>query len=280
MKKKIFVLILSLILALGVSITAYADEDMDIMAEPRMVTSSSPIFDVNPGYVVDQAEILSDTEEKILTNKIEALRDSYQIDIVIVTAKGVDPDYRMAYADDFYDYNGYGYGDNNSGVLLLTNIMDDGSYERNNSWISTTGSCIAYFSDDDIQEIGADITPYLLSGDYYEAYDLYIDDCAKAIDYDITGNSIEKVGYIIGGILVVGLIGAWLHMSKLKRQLISVNDARDANDYLVENSMHIDSSYDLYLYSAVTKTAKPKESSSGSSTHSGSSGTSHGGGGF
>ena len=45
----------------------------------------------------------------------------------------------------------------------------------------------------------------------------------------------------------------------------------------MDNSYHLRTNQDLFLYSNISKRPKPKESSSGSSTHRSSSGRSHGG---
>ena len=55
----------------------------------------------------------------------------------------------------------------------------------------------------------------------------------------------------------------------------------DAADYMVNGSLQITRSNDVFLYHQVTKTAKPKDDDSGggSSVHTSSSGETHGGSG-
>ena len=66
----------------------------------------------------------------------------------------------------------------------------------------------------------------------------------------------------------------------MKSKLKTVRFQAAANSYMKAESMNITESRDLYLYSAVTRTAKPKnDDSGGSSTHTSSSGSTHGGGG-
>ena len=54
-----------------------------------------------------------------------------------------------------------------------------------------------------------------------------------------------------------------------------------ASDYVRPGSMNVAYANDVFLYSHVNRTAKPKDndSSGGSATHTSSSGTTHGGGG-
>ena len=75
----------------------------------------------------------------------------------------------MAYADDYYDYNGYGAGADNDGILLLLSMED------RDWWISTTGYGIDAFTDYGIDVIGDEIVPDLSNGDYYSAFTEFID---------------------------------------------------------------------------------------------------------
>ena len=85
--------------------------------------------------------------------------------------------------------------------------------------------------------------------------------------------------YLIGVILfclIVPLLIAFFKMKgKLKKMKTAVENDYAAN-YMKPGSMSIDFSRDLFLYSRVTKTEKPK---SNSNTHTSSSGRTHGGSG-
>ena len=76
----------------------------------------------------------------------------------------------------------------------------------------------------------------------------------------------------------VGVILAFVIVGRMKAQLKTVRFQAAAGNYVKDGSMNITESRDLFLYHTVTKTAKEK-SSSGSSTHTSSSGRTHGGGG-
>ena len=68
-----------------------------------------------------------------------------------VTADTINGETPMAYADDYYDYNGYGAGADNDGILLLLSMED------RDWWISTTGYGIDAFTDYGIDVIGDEI---------------------------------------------------------------------------------------------------------------------------
>lgn len=262
-----------------VAIPVFADEEVvEIEDNPVLYEASEEAEDIAYApvyYVVDTADVLTDEEEQTLENKLVSVYNTYGYDLVVLTTKGVNPDDRMATADDYYDYNGYC----GNGALLLSNFQEDGSYYSGNSWISTAGSCIRNISDDDIQNIGSYVTYYLESGDYYNAFNAFIDETVDTIEGNKTSANGQKYLVIFVSVIVVGLVGAFVYTGKLKRQLISAQQATDANNYLVDGSLNITQSRDTFLYANVVKTAKAKESS-GSSTHTSSSGSSHGGGGF
>lgn len=77
-------------------------------------------------------------------------------------------------------------------------------------------------------------------------------------------------GALIGGI-TVGVMAA-------KHKTVRRQPA--ANSYVVQDSLHLTQQSDLFLYANTTRTARPKDSDrSGSDAHSGSGGSSFGGGG-
>ena len=71
--------------------------------------------------VVDNADLLNGDEEDKLNSKLEKLTETYKTEVAVVTVSDLDGKSPTAYADDFYDYNGYGYGSNDDGVLVLLN---------------------------------------------------------------------------------------------------------------------------------------------------------------
>ena len=105
------------------------------------ILSFSFIIEASVNPVVDDAKLLSQDEINELKVNIENFRENYNMDVVIVTSNDLQGKTPRDYADDYYDYNGYGLGDNKSGLLLLID-MDDRKI-----WISTSGDAIEYFTD-------------------------------------------------------------------------------------------------------------------------------------
>lgn len=73
--------------------------------------------------LADNAGLLTDSEQSQLLNKLDEISDRQQVDVVVVTTDSLKGKTPEAYADDFYDDNGYGYGADCDGVLLLVSIQ-------------------------------------------------------------------------------------------------------------------------------------------------------------
>ena len=237
----------------------------------------------NADKVVDNANLLTDSQERELEDKLTALADEYHCDAVIVTTNSLDGKTPEAYEYDYFDYNGYGVGDDKSGVLFLLSMEDRDWY------ISTTGEGIDIFTDYGIGVIGDETVPDLSDGNYYEAFSTFAelseDFMEQARDgepYDIN-NRYKTTWDRIRIVLIsmgIGVVAALIVTFALKSQLKSVKPNNRAKDYVRPGSMKVTASRDVFLYKNVDRTPKQTSSSSGGSrTHSGSSGTRHGGGG-
>ena len=238
--------------------------------------------------VVDMAELLSDSDKTALLSKLDEISERQKLDIVVLTVNTLDGKTPRDYADDFYDYNGYGFGENKDGILLLVSMED------RDWWISTTGYGITALTDAGIEYISKKFLSDLSDGDYAQAFTTYAELCDQFITqaktgepYD-TGNMPKKPFNVAWNILVafvIGLVVAFVVTNIMKKQLKTVQLKSEANNYVKSNSMIVTENRDLFLYNQVSRRARPKEtdnrsgSSGGSSTHTSSSGSSHGGGG-
>ena len=264
--KKFIAVLFCLLITLSVCFTASADVIPDERIQPRLV---------------DGADILTDSEEAKLLSKLDTVSEELQFDIVIATTYGLGEGYIRDVADDYYDYNGFGYGANADGCILLIDM------EGRDWWISTCGYGLTALTDAGIQYIGDQFESDLTNEDYYEGLNTYIDLVEDFVNQAETGKPYdsgnlpkEKYNWFFGIVfsLGAGFLIALISVLVMKGKLKSVRRQPAAHDYLVPGSMNVTLSRDMYLYRNVTRRAKPKESS-GSSSHSSSSGRSHGGGG-
>lgn len=284
MKKVFSVALTALILCTLLIVPTFATETAYIGANNTVILDTLT-------RLVDMADILNDSEEAVLLEKLDEVSQRQQMDVALVTVNSLDGKSITDYADDFYDYNGYGFGEGKDGLLYLINVDESGAYSRGNSWISTCGYGITVFTDAGIQYIGEQITPDLLNGDYFSAFEKYITLCDDFITqansgepYDINDLPKGEFDIIMNLIiaLVVGLVFAFTVTSIMKSKLKSVHSQPAASDYVKSGSLMLTNSQDIFLYTHTDKRAKPKDTSSsgGSSTHVSSSGRSHGGSGF
>lgn len=233
----------------------------------------------------DYAGLLSESERSALNERFEKISEKYECEVAVVTVNSLDGKSPRDYADDFYDYNGYGWGAGDDGVLLLI-AMDTRDW-----YITTYGFGETAFTDYGIKVAGEKIVPYMSDGDWYGALSAFADRAEyyyklarDGEPYDVDTREPMKASTIILISLVVGLVVGFISVSTMKGQLKSVRPNNSASAYIVKDSMKLARQNDLFLYRNMTRTARPKDTGSsggggGSSTHTSSSGRSHGGGG-
>lgn len=263
----------------------------------------------------DNAKLVSEDEAIILNEDLIQKSNTLNFDIVIVTTNDLQGKTARDFCDDWYDYNHYGLDEVNSGICLLRYIKDDQSdYEL---WISTTGEGIWMFSDREIDEQIDLIADNIIAGNYNAAFTSFAENAynhvTKCMEYkknhitedDHYNNNYnpydqpfhdpyydyhpgkeplkteEKVIICLIISATVGLVFALIMIGVYKSQLKSVSKAHSADGYVKRGSFALTHNRDIFLYKNVSKTAIPKSSSGSghSSTHIGSSGISHGGGG-
>ncbi len=241
---------------------------------PLSLNVSAELLDESLPRVVDDADLLTENEEKSLESKIKAITDKYDFDIVLVTADTLGGKTPMAYADDYYDYNGYGANKNCDGVLLLVSMED------RDWWISTKGYGIKAFTDSGIQKAGETFVSYLSDGEYSRGFESFLNTTEDYVS--AAKNQVKnRVIMAIGGSFLAALIAAIVTVLILKFQLKSVKFQSGAAHYEVAGSMNITRSNDVFLFKNISKTRRAESNSGGggSSTHTSSSGSTHGGGG-
>lgn len=228
--------------------------------------------------VYDYAQLLTPTEEENLKKDIDLFIANHNMDMAIVTVKHHDKVDTMNYADDFYDYNGFGIGNNYDGVIF---VLDFTFWQNGDIWMSTTGNAISVYTDSRIDDI-LDAVVAKKNYGYYEMFKEFISESdyfAKQgiYSYENNNNSINLKSIIIFSLIVSTIIIIIL-ISKNKMVKLATN----ANLYLVQNSVIINKRSDRFISTHTSSVRINDSSSSGgsrSTTHRSSSGRSHGGGG-
>lgn len=262
------------------------------------ILASTGVLASNPNNVVDMLDYLTESEENALQSRIDTIKENFNLDTVIVITDNTEGKSSMEFADDYYDYNGYGLDSEYSGLLMLINM------DIREVWISTTGKAIDIYTDSRIYNMVNNVTGYLSNANYNAACNKFLDDVSKYAksgvpegQYRVEGDPYSTLDsrqlsnlsyfgkvsllmsswpvYIIA--LIIAIIATVIvsHSSKGKVTISSRTYEESGSFVLTEDT-------NQYIRETTTRTKIERSSGgggSGSSTHRGSSGRSHGGGG-
>jgi len=215
-------------------------------------------------FVVDGADLLTDIEQADLESQLDAIQQTHQMNVMVVTAESTEGMTPEAYAVQCY--NNY-VGADKDGVLLLL------SMEERDWWILPNGACEAMFDGDDIESIGELMVVDLSAGDYAAGFSTFAEECEYIINGELNGYPFP-FGMTLLVSLGVGFVVALIVVGIMRGQLKSVRSQAAANQYVKAGSMQVTASNEFFLYRTVHRTKKQTQSSSG-----GSSSGSRGGGG-
>ena len=163
--KHIVILLLCTMLCSSVECYQVKAEDVNTTQENNQSEQNGQIPDERLlPQLVDDAGLLDSSEEEELESELDEISERQQFDVVVVTVNSLEGKTPQDYADDFYDYNGYGYGSDHDGVLLLVSMEDRDWY------MSTTGYGITAITDAGREYISDQFVPYLSDGEYLEAF--------------------------------------------------------------------------------------------------------------
>jgi uncharacterized protein len=247
-----------------------------------IVFFASPVFAQE--RVVDNANILSSQEKENLKAIISSISSMYDFDLVVVTENDIGGASPMAYADDFFDYKGYGLDNNGNSMgqdrdgclfLLVTGTRD--------YWFSTSGRGIKLYTSTALSKLKSDVVKLLKSGSYYNAFQAFLLDSKEFLALNARGgrtyNFFHRWNY--ASVLVawiLSLLIGFLVVQSWKKKMNTALPQTQAAAYVVPGSLAFDVKTETFLYSIVQQSARDDDDSRGGS-HTGSSGRSHGGGG-
>ena len=225
--------------------------------------------------VIDGTGLLSATEKQELEDKIHYIRSTYSFDVVILIVSDLGCQTAQDVADDYYDYNGYGFGENHDGALFLWAV------DTRDCYISTCGSGIKVITDRRLDDIFDDIADDMRADRLYAAVDRFLGDLEVYLD-DYNGTSGTRFfnKNVFGLFFVLGIAISLITTYSIRRGMNTARRQALARAYVRPGSFKLTTQSDLFLYVTRTRTRVQSSSSGGgSSTHTSSSGRSHGGGG-
>lgn len=276
------------------SMTVWADQTGAVSGQPR---------------VFDQAGLFSETEIIQLEEKIAQCRKSTKMDVVIVSAYADGKRSAEEYADDYYDYGGFGVGKKASGVLLLY-YMDGPGQPGGECYISTAGTMINMLTDERIESILDDVYGDLGNRDFAGATEHFLEDVKAYVkegvesgQYTYDRDTGEIVRYhsirlyeVAIAMVIAGILAGSVCLDIKKRYAMKQSSREISNSlqaYRADCAFCFSVAGDKMVNKYVRSVPIPRNTSSGSggrghsgsssagrsTIHTSSSGSSHGGGG-
>ena len=224
--------------------------------------------------VIDEADVLSASDESALEQAIALIGQEYQFDVVLLTKTSIDGRTPRYYAGDYYDDHGFGYGDTHDGIMIL---LVTGAEAGNRDYtIVMTGRGEKIFNDDVVYDIEDDILLALRVSNYSAAMARFVTDVeARLADYTPARRAAKAAPLLLIAGLAVGAVVAFV----LKGQMKSVRRKTGAANYVRDGSFQLTRVQDIYLYTTTTRQKIQTESSGGGhgggGGFTGSSGTHH-----
>lgn len=242
--------------------------------------------------VYDGAGLFTKAEKELLEQSIAELTGEMNMDFVVLTATDKEGKTQAEYADDFYDENDFGTGEDRSGLLFMIDM------ESRDCYISTSGDMIDYLTDARIAQIlqyDDRLWELLSAGNYAGAVRRVMNEVQE---YYVEGpETVPEKRYNPLMAAVAAVIGALAGLGKsrsIRSEYGMKNEKRQAMQstkaYMATTNFAFNQSADDLLNTIVTRIPLPApvkvssggsggSSYSGSSTHTSSSGRTHGGGG-
>ena len=276
------------------SMAVWADQTGAVSGQPR---------------VFDQTGLFSETEIIQLEEKIVQCRKSTKMDVVIVSAYADGERSAEEYADDYYDYGGFGVGKKASGVLLLY-YMDGPGQPGGECYISTAGTMINMLTDERIESILDDVYGDLGNRDFAGATEHFLEDVKAYVkegvesgQYTYNRDTGEIVRYhsirlyeVAIAMVIAGILAGSVCLDIKKRYAMKQSSREVSNSlqaYRADCAFCFSVAGDKMINKYVRSIPIPRNTSSGSggrghsgsssagrsTIHTSSSGRSHGGGG-
>ena len=188
-------------------------------------TQSTPQKEVSSHErLKDEAGLLSEDEADSLLAQLDEISERQSCDVIVVTVASLDGKTAESYADDYFDFNGYGLGQDRDGILLLLSMED-------RDWaISTHGFAITAFTDAGQDYMTDHFLSYISDGEYAQGFQKYAELCDQFLTqakdgepYDVDNLPKGSVAFVWLPIdIVIGCIIAFFRAQGKKKSLKTV----------------------------------------------------------
>jgi uncharacterized protein len=209
-------------------------------------------------YVKDTSGRLKNCEDELNISAGEFF-ENHQIGIYMVTVQystgDIDGD-----ADRFYHANGFGKGEEKSGIMLYVAVID-----REYS-IYAYGKAMDMFDSDAFDYVEDNILEYLSDTDFESAYTEFYTSSEYIVSLYEQGTPYKTpFNYVlwIVAALIVGGIAGFIYVSGLKGSMNTVRANDHASRYALDGSFKVSNSRDMLVFKTITRVRKLQNNSSG-----------------
>ena len=212
--------------------------------------------------VVDEADILTDSEEATLDTKLAAIEQSHKVRILIGTMKSTDGIVLGKIANNIVDEIS---GDADSGTIVLLLSMKERDW-----YISTDNKMRVRITDTKgVEYLSGEFLPELKENKYAAAFTTFAATTDEMLTYyekegepydPANAFNLMALGIALACALILG--GTIYYM--LYEYESNVTFAAEADAYLNHDSFRLTQNEDNFLYTTVTRKTKEKSSSSSS----------------
>lgn len=248
-------------------------------------------------HVTDDAGLFTAQQREQLEQRAEDISQQFNFGVYIVTLPNYLDESGSSNIEKFtmnyYDKNGFGYGDDKAGTMLLLSMAGrDYDLDFNSS---RADEIFTYSGREQLQ---SRFLSYFRENDFYGGFNEYLNACEEYLQAAQDGHPVgagepvpdgywenytdydkEKIPLWVA--VIPGVIAAALAAVFTCLPMHSAKKKRDADTYRVPGSLNLRRCSDMFLHRSVTRTPRETESSNHSSggshnysggSHSGSSG--------
>lgn len=233
--------------------------------------------------VFDDADLFTEEEIVVLSEEASILSRSYDMDILIVTTDDANGKSTRDYGDDYFDDNGFGIGPDLDGILFLIDM------DNREIHISTSGDGIRYLTDQRLENIIEEILDSGLGdGDFYGGAMGFLTSTKKYLQMGIPSDQYSQdesvkeenrltfmegiISSVTGLLASAGFFFGTKSKYKMKSPVKEVNFRKNS---IVNFTREDNKLVDTILTNK--RISKDTSDSGKSTTHSSSSGKTHGG---
>lgn len=231
-----------------------------------------PVFAArNTFFVTDDCGLLTGEQNDQLEQLATRISRQHQFGVYVAVIEDFKPSgytYLRDYGERLYKDRSYGYGENNSGILLILSMAD-----RDYSMVLPTSEYNAVFTERGLDRLEESVVSRLSRNDYYGAFGTFIQMCDEYLTAYENGSPVgADEGLPVAVAVIPGAIAALIVGLCMAAPMHSAGKKRDADLYVAEGGLKLYRRSDMFLHRSVVRTPRQTQSSSGSSTHHSSGG--------